>query len=80
MKKEELKKMLKPIVKECIKESLYESGLLSSIIAEVVQGVVAGNQAVITEANASERAPAPCLLYTSPSPRDVEESRMQSSA
>ena len=24
--------------------------------------------------------PAPCLLYTSPSPRDVEESRMPSSA
>ena len=24
--------------------------------------------------------PIPCLLYTSPSPRDVEESRMPSSA
>ena len=64
MKKEELKKMLKPIVKECIKESLYESGLLSSIIAEVVQGVVTGNQAVITETKAPERAPAPARMRT----------------
>ena len=64
MKKEELKKMLKPIVKECINESLYESGLLSSIIAEVVQGVVSRNQTVITEAKASERAPAPARART----------------
>ena len=31
-------------------------------------------------ANANGRALKPCLLYTSPSPRDVEESRMPSSA
>tara|TARA_B100000131_G_C18006031_1_gene568435 strand:- start:565 stop:1038 length:474 start_codon:yes stop_codon:yes gene_type:complete len=75
MKKEELKKMLKPIVKECIKESLYESGLLSSIIAEVVQGVVAGNQAVITEANASERAPAPAPVRTNENKRSEQAAR-----
>ena len=31
-------------------------------------------------ANACGKNPYPCLLYTSPSPRDVEESRMPSSA
>ena len=85
MKKEELKKMLKPIVKECIKESLYESGLLSSIIAEVVQGVVAGNQTVITEANASaeanasERAPAPAPVRTNENKRSEQATRRKQS-
>jgi hypothetical protein len=80
MKKEELKKMLKPIVRECIKESLYESGLLSSIIAEVVQGVVAGNQSVITEAKAPERAPAPPRVRTNEnknSQRATEQKRAE---
>ena len=30
--------------------------------------------------NEKKEIPLPCLLYTSPSPRDVEESRMPSSA
>ena len=33
-----------------------------------------------TDANATVIYVPPCLLYTSPSPRDVEESRMPSSA
>ena len=32
------------------------------------------------EQNRKAERPDPCLLYTSPSPRDVEESRMPSSA
>ena len=36
-------------------------------------------EAVLDE-NKSRGITAPCLLYTSPSPRDVEESRMPSSA
>ena len=38
-----------------------------------------GDQTFLTDPMWSKRA-SPCLLYTSPSPRDVEESRMPSSA
>ena len=34
----------------------------------------------LVQRSAEARAAASCLLYTSPSPRDVEESRMPSSA
>ena len=34
----------------------------------------------VAEGDLGADAPIPCLLYTSPSPRDVEESRMPSSA
>ena len=39
-----------------------------------------GAQDDIIDAGDIEPATNPCLLYTSPSPRDVEESRMPSSA
>ena len=49
-----------------------------------VFGVVAllSAPAVLAQANltAETASPGSCLLYTSPSPRDVEESRMPSSA
>ena len=40
---------------------------------------VAGSQLVVTSVTTPPQL-WPCLLYTSPSPRDVEESRMPSSA
>ena len=46
-------------------------------------GKVLGTHAYAVSASAAEKFVAyqsPCLLYTSPSPRDVEESRMPSSA
>ena len=42
----------------------------------VVDKVLVGEALVVTEGGDNEI----CLLYTSPSPRDVEESRMPSSA
>ena len=45
---------------------------LIALIAAVVLAIVAWNSFYIVSQT--------CLLYTSPSPRDVEESRMPSSA
>ena len=51
------------------------SSLLSGLVSN---GTITQSQAdAITKAAQDARA---CLLYTSPSPRDVEESRMPSSA
>ena len=57
----------------------------SQITATVSLGSDTSNRAGANdEANQTvelvTNAPIPCLLYTSPSPRDVEESRMPSSA
>ena len=62
-----------------------KKGLAEMLKGGVIMDVVNAEQAVIAEKSgavavmALERIPA-CLLYTSPSPRDVEESRMPSSA
>ena len=41
------------------------------LVAEVIGGLVTGSLALLSDA---------CLLYTSPSPRDRQKSRMPSSA
>jgi len=41
---------------------------------------LASNDRVTYEIKEMQNGPQACLLYTSPSPRDVEESRMPSSA
>ena len=53
----------------------YERDLADSSEAFLAAGVLVGLKAEMLEAQTF-----PCLLYTSPSPRDVEESRMPSSA
>ena len=61
---------------------MFNAVVIESPIGESTLGVVTGNDEVY------EGCPNPggdpdiycCLLYTSPSPRDVEESRMPSSA
>ena len=47
------------------------------VIVDGQQGVTAADEAIAEWLRTQNR---PCLLYTSPSPRDVEESRMPSSA
>ena len=51
-------------------------GLLNATFGNAVEIIIAG-LAIYTAATQADKA---CLLYTSPSPRDVEESRMPSSA
>ena len=53
-----------------ISSLLQKTGLDSNLVDEVILGQV------LTAGSGQN----PCLLYTSPSPRDVEESRMPSSA
>ena len=48
-------------------------------VAPRARGVIALDQEACTSCMLCARQ-CPCLLYTSPSPRDVEESRMPSSA
>ena len=56
-------------------------GFRAAIAAEVSARIAASKGAVKAEATQLYKASASgCLLYTSPSPRDVEESRMPSSA
>ena len=54
-----------------------------SWLAGTPEEALTGLRIVVDEVVDDMRAndePVPCLLYTSPSPRDVEESRMPSSA
>ena len=68
---------------------IFRSGSYRGTTAAMADGYTQGNLAIIPErfaldfARFCQRNPQPCpicLLYTSPSPRDVEESRMPSSA
>ena len=52
----------------------------SSVLMNCIPARVAGVNEVIMTVPAPDDQLNPCLLYTSPSPRDVEESRMPSSA
>ena len=54
------------------------TGLFFYTLYNIVDTFYAG--LISTEAVAGLAISYPCLLYTSPSPRDVEESRMPSSA
>ena len=58
-------------------EFLREKGLAG---AEKKAGRIAAEGIVDTAMTTDEKKAVICLLYTSPSPRDVEESRMPSSA
>ncbi len=51
--------------------------MLDSVFAECVRVLEPGGRIAVNVANLGRK---PCLLYTSPRPRDVEESRMPSSA
>ena len=52
-----------------------------NMVAEWGEEALRGNQLARSSSGpASSSGPTSCLLYTSPSPRDVEESRMPSSA
>ena len=66
---------------DVLKQFITETG---KIIPARVSGVSASNQRKVTKyikiARFLALLPYTCLLYTSPSPRDVEESRMPSSA
>ena len=55
--------------------SIYFAGII--MILDGIAGAVAANTIIKTAIAMSGLT---CLLYTSPSPRDVEESRMPSSA
>ena len=52
--------------------SSTRSGVIQTFGNNIQTAIVQGDQIVATSTT--------CLLYTSPSPRDVEESRMPSSA
>ena len=57
--------------------------LLKDLVEKVKQGQTAELRVALwdrTSKNGKDYKYASCLLYTSPSPRDVEESRMPSSA
>ena len=59
-------------------KEVLETTVMGDTYAGNVGGIISGNGSVevIYTASSSDD----CLLYTSPSPRDVEESRMPSSA
>ena len=57
----------------------YEIGSKHTSILKFVKSYL-GEKKVPTLCDDPNLAPYGCLLYTSPSPRDVEESRMPSSA
>ena len=60
-------------------ESTNESA--SETVRETINRVLAGQEIQETEeADTLPEPPEPCLLYTSPSPRDLSTSRMPSSA
>ena len=70
-----------------IGEDLSREGLVETPnrVARMYESMFSGVRISIEEAidtvfEAESRDPVVCLLYTSPSPRDVEESRMPSSA
>ena len=56
------------------------AGLASSWLDAKTTKQAAEAKLKLTEAEAKAKILLSCLLYTSPSPRDVEESRMPSSA
>ena len=49
-------------------------------VAEFVEGIVKGDITILSRAVTLVESVRPCLLYTSPSPRDKRQSRMPSSA
>ena len=51
---------------------------IKNIASSICQSKEAGNEIVVVVSAMGQTTD--CLLYTSPSPRDVEESRMPSSA
>ena len=53
---------------------------IGSVITSTTQGAQGGAGSIASQQQLDMAVPDPCLLYTSPSPRDVEESRMPSSA
>ena len=52
----------------------------SGILGQIKDVFTKGKAAAVTETRTKDMMRGDCLLYTSPSPRDVEESRMPSSA
>ena len=75
MKTEALKRIIKEAVREAIQEELKEV-LLEAVKAP--KAVV--TQPITNTESITSTTTAPCLLYTSPSPRDRTRSRLPSSA
>ena len=65
-------KELKPTIEDCLKQAQYPDRLVFTICWQ--------HSKEDKWDNLDEYKNDSCLLYTSPSPRDVEESRMPSSA
>ena len=64
---------------DCTAESLHVGSLLQIMCLRLLQKN--GHRPIVLLGGGTTRIGDPsCLLYTSPSPRDVEESRMPSSA
>ena len=65
---------------DCTAESLHVGSLLQIMCLRLLQKN--GHRPIVLLGGGTTRIgdPSGCLLYTSPSPRDVEESRMPSSA
>ena len=61
----------------CVTYSNNKYDSFESILVEYLDRVSISS---VTHAGIAAAGPIDCLLYTSPSPRDVEESRMPSSA
>ena len=61
---------------------LLSASVIPAVAAPTAQATHATQASAAAQASntAQTAQSAPCLLYTSPSPRDVEESRMPSSA
>ena len=74
MNKFEFKNLVKNL-----KDSLKEKTFFKELRKEVEIGAN-GTQDYVVKKGVNKDTIATCLLYTSPSPRDVEESRMPSSA
>ena len=68
-------------VNEMVKQIVEDRTLQSEFFAKLSQELAKENRAIdVTKTEALVPVDVPCLLYTSPSPRDLSTSRMPSSA
>ena len=86
MKTEALKRIIKEAVREAIQEELKEVLLEAvkspkAVVTQPIQeSITSTTPSPVTQTPKKSLQTHPCLLYTSPSPRDRQKSRMPSSA
>ena len=65
---------------DCFVMGFSQGGMMAFELGQILQNQLAGLAIISSRIISKEHKPNNCLLYTSPSPRDVRSSRMPSSA